>query len=378
MAGRAKHRLRLLTHDGETLRQIEGIHNLEYVRVLNSPGWFTLTLPINYPRDLIDVDRLVEIWRQPEGGDDVLMMVGFMRKWTYRKDARGTELLVVSGPDQIDLLSRAVIGFAAGEPESDKSDFADDMLKEIVFENKGAGAGLTPEGRFRGYPAANFSIAGDESAAPSIERAFAWRSMLPVLQEIADTSRNLGDPLWFDLVPGADPATFEFRTTIGVLGIDRSLSTGIAPIVFSEEAGNLAQPVLTEDWSEEWNYVWGGGQGEGTARLIDTENDLNRILRSIWNRREIFQDAREQATALGVASKAFQRMESSRPVLNFSADLLDTPKARFGAEWNFGDKVSARYKGFEFDGLIQRVTVRLNEDGEEKLDARMEVDLATG
>ncbi len=378
MAGRAKHRLRLLTSDGATLRQIEGIHRLEYVRVLNNTGWFILTLPPSYPKDLIDVDRLIEIWRQPEGGDDVLMMVGFMRKWTYRKAQNGTETLVVSGPDQMDLLNRGVIGFAATTSGADKTDFADDMMKEIVDENKGPGASTNPEGRFRGYPPANFSIAGDASAAPSIERAFAWRSMMPLLQEIADTSRNLGDPLWFDVVPGADPATFEFRTAIDVLGIDRSLSTGIAPLIFSEEAGNLAQPMLTEDWTEEWNYVWGGGQGEGLARLIDTENDLDRILRSIWNRREVFQDAREQDTALGVASKAFQRMESSRPMLNFTGDLLDTPRARFGAEWNFGDKVSARYQGREFDGLIQKVSVTLDEDGQEKLDARMEVDLATG
>ena len=377
MAGVAKHRFRLLTADGQALRDIERIHTFEYVRVINEIGWFRLVLPPDYPRDLIDVDHLIEIWREPVGGIEQLMMVGFMRKWRWAKDLRGTELLTISGPDQMELLNRAIIGFFAGSSQSEKTDLADDMIKQIVFENKGAGAGLTVEGRFRGYPAAHFSVSPDLSQAPSVDRAFAWRRMLPILQEIADSSRRLGTPLYFDNVPGAKPAVFQFRTTINELGIDRS-STGIAPLVFSEAAGNLSRPSLEEDWTEEWNYVYGGGQGEQAARLIDTENDLPRIGRSIWNRREEFMDAREQSTGLGVASKAFQKMEQSRPRLNFTADLLDTPAARFGAEWNFGDRVSARYRGFEFDGLVQRISVRGDRQGQEILSARLEVDLVTG
>ena len=377
MAGVAQHRFRLLTSDGQALRDIERIHLFEYVRVINDIGWFRLVLPPDYPQEFVDVDLLIEIWREPVGAIEQLMMVGFMRKWRYAKDNRGTELLTVSGPDQVDLLNRAIIGFFAGSSESEKTDLADDMIKEIVFENKGAGAGLTAEGRFRGYDPDHFTVAPDLGQAPSVDRAFAWRRVLPVIQEIADSSRRLGTPLYFDNVPLAEPSVFQFRTTINQLGIDRS-STGIAPLVFSEAAGNLARPSLEEDWTEEWNYVYGGGQGEEANRLIDTENDLSRILRSIWNRREEFQDAREQSTALGVASKAFQKMEQSRPRLNFTGDLLDTPAARYGAEWNFGDRVSARYRGQEFDGLVQRVSVRGDRDGQEILSARLEVDDVTG
>lgn len=371
----AEHRLLLLQHDGEPIRVIEEFEDLEYVRVLNDIGWFTLTVPGDYQRDLLQPDMLLEIWRRPEGGTEQLQMVGFLRKWVYSQEA-GLDVIRLSGPDQIELLNRATIAYASGEPESDKTDFADDMIKEIVNENKGAGAGLTPEGRFRGFSAAQFTIAGDESAAPSITRRFAWRQMWPILKEIAESSSHLGTPLYFDIEP-FEKGQFEFRTYINQRGIDRTIATGIEPVVFSQEAGNLIEPSLEEDWTEEWNYVWGGGQGEGIARLIDTENDLSRILRSNWNRREVFQDAREEDEPLGVAQKAFQKMNESRPRLVFEGTLIDSPQARYGVEWGFGDRVTAKYQGLTLDGEITNVHIRY-ERGAEELKADLFIDDVTG
>jgi hypothetical protein len=276
----------------------------------------------------------------------------------------------------MDLLTRPIIGYAAGESESDKTDFVDDMIKEIIYENKGAGAGNTSEGRFRGYPAANFTIAGDESAAPSLTRRFAWRQMWPVIQELMESSRHAGTPLYIDVVP-VGHAEFQVRTYINVRGIDRTITTGLNPIVFSKEAGNLQAPELEEDWSDEWNYVFGGGQGEGLDRLVDTENDLDRILQSIWNRRERFADAREEDTALGVAQKANQMMQDSRPVIKFQANLIDTPQTLLGVHWDFGDKVSAQYRGRTIDGIVNNLHVKLDDDGED-VSAKLEVDLVTG
>ncbi len=375
---RVNHRYRLRTSDGESLRDIEGLVRVEFQRIENDVGWFDLTLPGDYPEDLLDVDRIIEFWREPEGGENQLFMTGFLRKWEWFEDQAGTELLRISGPDQIELLDRCPIAYVAGSPESTKTEATDDMLKAIVREGKGALAGLNPEGRFRGYPLTNFTVMDNQTLGPVITRSFHWRDMLPVLQEIAETSRDRGTPLFFDCIPGNDPATFEFQTFTEQLGEDHTLTTGSPPVVFSKAAGNLVQPSLQEDWTEEWNYVWGGGQGEGAARLIDTENDLLRILRSIWNRREVFQDAREEDTALGVASKAFERMEASRPRLNFRGTLLDTPANRFGIDWGFGDRVTAQYKGQNFDGTVRFVRLRVDHNGVETLQAKLEVVRATG
>lgn len=373
----ATHWLQLLTPDGDPLRIIEQFTRLEYVRVLNDLGWFTLIVPEDYPDDLLAPDNLFEIYREPEGAAPQLQMVGFLRRWGWESQPDGTELLTQSGPDQLRLLEPATIAYEAGEPEADKTGFADDVIKAIVREAREALAGNDAEGRPKRYPAANFAVDPDVSQGETIERRFSWRQMLPVIQEIAEASRHQGTPVYFDCVP-VGRAQFQFRTWVNVRGADHTLSGGLIPVIFSREAGNLGDPSLAEDWTQEINYVWGGGQGEGLARVIDTENDLPRMGRSLWNRRDIFQDAREEVTVQGVANRAFERMQAGRPRIFFSGNLLDTPQSRYGVDWGFGDKVTARYRGQEFDGIVRTIQVTVDDSGRESLRARLEVELATG
>ncbi len=217
----------------------------------------------------------------------------------------------------------------------------------------------------------------DTTEGPAVTRNFSWRFVLPVVQEIAQSSRDLGSPLYFDMVPSATPAVFEFQTFIPLLGVDRSMSTSV-PIIFSKEMENLNGPRWEEDWFTERNYVYGGGQGEADDRVIDPEDDVWRMHKSLWNRREAFQDAREETTTLGVANKAFERMQRERPVVRFEGDLLDTPNTRFGADWDYGDKVTAKYRGREFSGIVDGYTISMNKFGEEEFLARMEVEYGFG
>lgn len=372
-----RNRLVLMTSDGIQLTELTDLESVEYWRSLNGMGGFHITTREDFEEDYWGVDRLIEIWRTPEGGEEQLMMVGFWRwkEWTENDDQ--FEIFNMGGPDQNDLLDRRVIAYYAGTAGADKTDFADDMLKAIIRENMGALAPLDEAGRPRAYDADYFSVAPDFGHAPSVSRRFAWRKVFPTLLEICESSRNLGTPLYFDVVPGAIPAHFEFRTYVNLMGVDRTSTSGLSPIVFSKENGNLGKPSLREDWSNEWNYVWGGGQGEGTDRVIDPEDDQWRAHRSIWNRREVFQDAREEDTILGVANKAYQRMQQERPLLKFSAKLLDTPQSIFGVDWDYGDKVTANYRG-EYDVLIDAYRISIDRDGNEDVSVRAEVDLATG
>lgn len=289
----------------------------------------------------------------------------------------GNEVLHFGGVDQNDLLDRRIVAYAAGTTFADITDEANRMLATIVDRNMGPNAFVDEAGRPRAYDPDHFSVATAASGiAPSVSRRFAWRDVFPILQEIADTSRDLGTPLYFDIV-STGPARFEFRTYVNVRGVDRTITTGLNPVVFSKELKNLDSPSMREDWSNEHNYVWGGGQGEEEDRVIDPEDDVFRMHRSIWNRREVFQDAREEDTILGVANKAFRRMQHDRPRLRFTGRLLDTPVSRYGIDWSFGDKVTARYHG-EYDGIVDAVRHMIDNEGVEDLTARLEVDLATG
>ena len=374
---KSRHRLALFTDIGLQLDELRQVESFAYYRVANDVGGFKMVMKPDFDETLIDVDHIIQFWRQARGGEELLMMCGFCRKWGWYEDRNGKDRFFVQGVDQNDLIHRPIVAYYAEEAESAKVDWADDMIKAIMRENKGALAPLDEAGRPRAYDANYFTVMADTSEGPSITRSFAWRYVLPTIQEIAQGSRDLGYPLYFDVVPSAVPAIFEFQTFIPYLGVDRSMSSAV-PIVFSREFQNLGTPKWEEDWFEERNYVYGGGQGEEDNRMIDPEDDVWRMHKSIWNRRECFQDAREESTQLGVANKAYERMQRERPVVRFEADLLDSRRTRFGVDWMYGDNITARYRGREFSGMVDGYTISVDPSGREEFTARMEVEYGFG
>jgi len=371
----ARNWLIIRTHDGQMLTVVNDVIMAELVRTQNEEGWFQVTVSPDFDPRYFHADNIVEFWRQPVGGEEVCLGTGLMRIWGWKETGSGEEVAYFSGPDQIELLKRRIVNYRSQTSEAEKAMEADDLIKEVVNENMGPGAGNDYYGRPRYYPAAHFSIAPDETAAPSVDMAFAWRNVLEVIKSVAEASANQGTNLFFDLEYLGE-AVYLFKTWVNIRGVDRTLKGSVAPIVFSKETGNLAKPDLKWDYSEEINYVTGGGPGEGAGRIIDPENDQVREQLTIWNKREAFQDARECPSTGGslcVANKAFDRMQAGRPKVYFTGKLLDTPSGRFAKDWFFGDKVTIRYHGFEFDGHVAQFHLRWTARGDDTLEAAVKV-----
>jgi len=51
---------------------------------------------------------------------------------------------------------------------------------------------------------------------------------------------------------------------------------------------------------------------------------------------------------------------------------LDTRGTRFGRDWDFGYKVRAKYRGQEFDAIVRAVTISVDENSKEDIQARLE------
>ena len=51
---------------------------------------------------------------------------------------------------------------------------------------------------------------------------------------------------------------------------------------------------------------------------------------------------------------------------------VDTQGTRFGRDWDFGDKVRARYRGQEFDAIIRSVVLSMDDSGQETIRAKLE------
>lgn len=137
------------------------------------------------------------------------------------------QVITIFGPDLNHLLTRRIVAYLTGSPEARKAAEADDMMKEYVYENFGAGAAAA-----RQLPAAlGFEIAGDQTAGPALEYSSKFGKVLSVLQGVAERAAEDGTRVYFGMVPVIRNGIVvpRFETRIGRWGRDRtklSLSSG--------------------------------------------------------------------------------------------------------------------------------------------------------
>jgi hypothetical protein len=368
----SSYELWLTTDSGLRIAQVTTFNQLTASRVVDGIGWLDLVLPATFDTSLVTVpDRQLQVWRQPAGGALYLWRAYFIRRWAWQTQG-ASETLTVAGPDCNDLLRRRIVAHYTGTPQSDKYDFADDMMKEYVTEAIADGVNPTPTAGTRVW--ADLSVAADVSAGPVVQEQANWGSLLTssnagVLADIAQASREAGTEVFFDVVPdtvSASAITFQFRTYIGQPGQDVS-----DRVVFDRNRGNLSDVLLEYDFSEEANYVYAGGPGDGYARIVRQVYDAGRYSASQWNRCEAF--ASTNATAPdGVEDAGRAALANGRPKRRFNGTPLDTKGTRFGVDWDHGYQVRARYRDAEFDAIVRSTVIQVDEHGSESVQARLE------
>jgi len=345
---------------------LDNIYRGTFNKVTNKCVNCNVRLPIGY-YDLMQEDRMIQYWRQATGGRLALFQSYFIRYWHAHKISDSWVLDVI-GLDPLDLLRRRIVANYAGTTEANKTDYADDMMKEIVDEQMVNDAS-DPAPTWGSRDWASLSVQGDTGDGPSITRAVTWDNVLESCQDIAEAARSEGTEVFFDVVPivGASSISFQFRTKTGQPGADVSDS-----VTFDEALGNLWEPSLTYNARVEENYIYAGGMGQEDNRDIQQAYNTTRINVSQWNRCEGFAYASYQRTADGVLQSANQELNEKRPIEILSGRAVDMRGTRFGVHWNWGDRVTARVLGREFTSIIRAVTIRLDENGQEHVEPQME------
>ncbi len=369
-----KHELWLTDDSGNRLDLLDEVESFNWTRVINGIGRCRINLKGDFDRSLLARDNRIEVWRAPTPASDLrLENIFFIRRPIITTGVTGLQRQTIFAMDPTELLDRRIVAYVTGGSQSSKTDLVDDMMKEVVDENLGSSAGVDGFGASRGFDSSFFSVQADAGAGPSITKSFAWRNVLVLLQDLSDAAREAGTEVYFAIVP-TSVTTFEFQTFIDQPGQDRRLPAGSGPILFSLGQGNIELPILEDDFEQEINYVYGGGQGEAAARDIQEVRDLDRINASIWNRRESFRDSRHETTSAGVTDEAEIRLIEGRPRRRFSTDLLSVDGARYGLDWDFGDRITVEYLKEQFNGLIRAVSINVDSEGLETVSGRLEVE----
>jgi len=362
----------LTTDYGVRLALLDDILWFSASRDTGKIGFFEGQFRKAFDTDLVHPDYMIQVWRAPTGERLSLWRPYFIRKWRFETSG-SEEYLSVSGPCVNDLLRRRIVAAYAGSSQSDKSGYADDMMKAIVTEAMSNSAAPVPEAGTRAWP--NLSVAVNLSAGPLLVESCSFDVLLTssgggILSDIAKAAREAGTEVFFDVVPNvvaSNSISFQFRTYTGQPGMDVSNR-----VVFDKEMGNFADPYLEYDFLNEENYIYAGGRGVGDDRNVQQVYDAGRYGVSCWNRCEGFADARDQEAANGVREAGRAALERGRPKVRVGGAPIDTEGARFGRDWDFGYRVRARYREMEFVSIVKSIIIGVDEGGREIILTKLE------
>jgi len=304
-----------------------------------------------YPIGTFKKDMILELWREQ---NQTMVLDGetcyFLRKWRYYRDGN-KDLIYLKAYDANYILDGREIEYNAGSSEASKTDVACDMMKEIIDENF-----VNATDTDRNLAATLFTIQADDGLGETITSAFSRQYVYPLLQKICNQSREAGTWVTFDTYYAGN-LPLEFRTYVNQRGADITNR-----LLLSAEAGNLANPSIVFDYSDEITVTYVAGKGEGDLRVVGSATNAERLNDSVWSRREFITENFQLEVEASLDSAALSELDKYAPRILFTADIVETEGTQYGIHWNYGDKVRASDSGYEFDCRVLGYLIEYGEN----------------
>lgn len=388
-----------LTDDtGHRLGLLKNMAFMNYTRAVHQFGTLSFGLPFQpFAREYLPwfrPDWRVEVWRSAAYGipmrrEDVFLL----RKPEVYTRQDNTQIIQFYGRNGRDLLNRRFVIQRAGTQWTEKTDYADDLMKAIVREQMLYDSALDEDGasdNTRAWPRNEFTVQGDVSLGPSRTLAFDGKRVLDVLKDInAYTLQAYKDDpdnklrVFFDVVPqelnpedndSASTLGWQFVTRAGLYGADRTNE-----LEFSLDNENIKTPSYAISHLDEVNSVFVLGNGRGATQIIENVQDSSRVSASNWNRCEGVVSASSETTATGLQHAGTAELEKGKPVESLPLVFLNTtgssttPRSLYGLDWDLGDRLRVSYASKQFEAEVNLVFVSVDEDGVEEITGRNEV-----
>ena len=333
------YQLRIHDQQGKFIALIDQFEQIDLVRRLNSVGVLEVSWP-SVVAPSIGVDYIIIVEFSNNGGQ--LGIFGETCYFVQRIEYTGTSVKITAY-DALSLLQRRIVAHPSQTPYTEKSNKADDLIKEIVRENTTGERSL-----------AKFTIENDHGLAPIVSSEIAWMPLLDALIDIAESSKNKGSNLYFDVLTDYQ-LNLTFRTYTGQRGNDRR-----SLILNGNHLNDLS---LDIDWSNQTNAVYVGGSGSGEDRNIKTVIDQS-IGQSLYGRKETFQAERNTSDDDVLIDDGLAAIKSEK--IRFSGDYVNQHGVVFGTHFHFGDLVTCEAYGYSFVCLVDEVDLSIS-GGVEKL-----------
>lgn len=357
----AKYEFWLTDDAGRRMYLMKDLSFVSYTRTVHGYPTIQLGLPLKVHAAntgyIFVPDWRVDVWRSPDDGYPLRREGSFLlRKWNIYDRVDGMRMLMFYGRGPIDILRRWSV-VTTTESEYTQTDYADDLMKNVV-----RWAFITTA---RVVPTGEFTVEGDTSLGPSITQSFQGKTVLDVVTNLKATTLQMNfasssnRKIYFDVVEDAglsDGFGYKFKTYADQRGVNRS--TGI---IFSPENGNLKEAAYSEDHLDSVTEAT-----VGSTTIASNDRYLSR-----WNRILAYNTASQDATA--DQATAYQLLSDGRRKAVFSAQFLSTPgspstpRSLYGVDWDMGDILPVNYIGNMFNIEVQVVYVSVNEEGKENV-----------
>lgn len=282
----------------------------------------------------------------------------FVRGVTRSLDSSG-ESVTLYGYDHNSLTARRIVAYRSTTSQAQKTAAADNMMRAVARENLGASSGTG-----RDISSLGFSVESDFSFASSVAASFAFGNVYDVLDQISNIAYSAnGERVYWDCQPVDNGWGCNFIARLNCTGVDRRYPVGINPILISPEVGNVRAVSMDEDFSDEVNYVYAGGRGEGLDREVIEVSDTYRIGASTTNRMEGFLDGRNFDTTARLTAAGRRRLTEGMPKITFYAELTENDNFRLGRDFGIGDLLTVSYEG-QRSVFVRGAEIQVNADDE--------------
>jgi len=355
----------ICTPEGRRLALLDGLYAFTASRIVGGIGRFNGVTAATFDPAYVRLDGVIQVNYRGR-----LWRTYFLRRWRWEEQDGEWVFKMMSCPCCNELMLRRSVIAYAGSAQAEQTDYADDMMKQVVTDSQSDVTLPTPDAGTRAW--SKLSVETQWGLGPALTLGFSGKQLLTdsgggVLTQIANAAKKAGTQIFWEVVPvpSANTIDYVFRTYLDQPGADvRHLFT------FSEQDGSLAETYYEEDWTGEVNYAYGAGKGQGAARNVVQAYDADRYGASIWARREGVYDAPSTSdAALPDATDAYLKAHDG--IIRAGGRPVDTDEVQFGRDWWIGDLVKVRVeKGAgsgeyaAFDAMVTTGAIGIRESGE--------------
>jgi hypothetical protein len=351
----------------------EYVTRIEYKQRINAPWNHQITVEMSVDNPAAEIYRNLETQRDwfitinridPVTLVNTEVYYGFNMTVVDQIRVSGDLIFNLYGVGFTQLLNRRITLPTAGEEYSTKTGAAETVMKEYVSESM-----VSPIDADRIFT--GVSVEADAGTGETVTYEARYTNLASVVGTVSEKG-NIN----YGLIKGSTLGEYIFRVK-PTWGLDKTLGNtdGNTPVVFSILYDNMLIPILSINASEEQNYAYVGGDGQGANRIIQEEFDADAIALSPWSRKEVFVEARQQSSTDALIATGQRELRNRRSKQTLSFNIQQTIQSRWIRDWELGDLVTAQYFNFTFTKQIVEIGVQVTSSASARTTEVIQVEL---